>query len=292
MLRIGLRTNASKHARNAARLGVLLAATVLSGCMSTERPAPAATEQAAPANGGGPIQALIASLRNPPREPAAPAAAAPSVTNCGDTTAPAFTGRVITAGDSLAQGLTQVLRTKWTETAFTDVTRNSTGLARPDFFDTVGTFNSTIASAAQPGDIAVIWLGANDNQSLTNNDGSVAVYISHEEEWDAGYGARIAAMAQVCVSYRVDCYWLAPTASDPNDAEHVSHRARMGVIRGILISVASDPAYARYVHVVDVWSVRDEHPGWDFAHPGMAGFNEVAADISSDIARTKGVCMI
>ncbi len=268
----------------AARFGMLLAATALSGCMSTD-PAPAPTEQAAPADGGGRIQALIASLRGP--APATPAAT-PSVADCGDVNAPAFTGRVVTAGDSLAQGLTQVLRTKWTATSFTDVTRNSTGLARPDFFDTVGTFNSTLASSAQPGDIAIIWLGANDNQSLTNNDGSVAVNISHEEEWDAAYGARIAAMAQGCVSYRVDCYWLVPTASDPSDANHISHRARMGVIRDILYSVVdADPTYGRNVHVIDVWSVRDEHPGWDFAHPGMAGFSEAVDDISSAIARPR-----
>jgi hypothetical protein len=277
--------------KTAARVGVLFAASFLTACMSTDRPT---TEQAEPTT-GGPVQtvrSLIESLRTPePAATPAPTVAAP--VDCGDgTDTPVFTGRVVAAGDSLGQGLMQILTNEWSAVSFTNLTTNSSGLARPDFYDTVGHFNQAVAEQAHPGDIAVIWLGANDNQSLTNTDGSVAVYISHEDEWDTAYGARISAMARTCVSYRIDCYWLAPAASDASATEHVGHRSRMGVIRGLLYDVVdSDPAFSRSVHIVDVWSVRDEHPGWDFAHPGMSGFIEAAGDVASSIAQTKGVCM-
>ncbi len=267
--------------KNAVAAATLLAAASLAGCLPTDGPIFSGVF-----SGRTGATTPMQSLQDTPPPPAT------TLTDCGGTTAPVFTGHVVASGDLLGQGLMQILSGKLTEATVTNLTTNSSGLARPDFYDTVSHFSAAVAETAHPGDIAVIWLGANDNQSLTNADGSVAVYISHEDEWEAAYAARISSMAQTCVISGIDCYWLVPTASDASAPQNVGHRNRMGVIKDLIEAVADNPSYVRNVHVVDVWTVRDDHPGWDFAHPGTAGFVEAANDVASDVLQTKGVCLM
>lgn len=105
--------------------------------------------------------------------------------------------RIYIAGDSDAGAIGPTLQSMLADTGFSTTTldyKNSTGLARPDFYDWGARFNSQLA-AINP-DIIVVAIGGNDAQALLNADQTVVAPVPSgdpggDAEWRAEYGRRV-----------------------------------------------------------------------------------------------------
>lgn len=107
--------------------------------------------------------------------------------------------RVLLIGDSLMQNgcLGSQLEVRFKQCKGVQVARwakQSTGLARKDYFDWAAKLKELIAKH-QPDLIVAIW-GANDCQSVTNSRGK-ALAVFGTEAWDKAYGERVEEMTAI-----------------------------------------------------------------------------------------------
>jgi hypothetical protein len=107
--------------------------------------------------------------------------------------------RVLLIGDSLMQNgcLGSQLETRFKQRQGVQVARwakQSTGLARKDYFDWAAKLKELIAKH-KPDLIVAIW-GANDCQSVTNSRGK-ALAVFGTDAWDAAYGERVEEMTAI-----------------------------------------------------------------------------------------------
>jgi peptidoglycan DL-endopeptidase LytF len=116
---------------------------------------------------------------------------------------------VLLVGDSLSIGLGKQLERLFADRRDIDFARLgkvSSGLARPDFFDWEK--NLEYLAKAQRPDTVLIMIGANDNKSLTDEDGA-AVYFE-DASWDRLYAAKAARLLEICRNHNPDVriFWV------------------------------------------------------------------------------------
>lgn len=137
---------------------------------------------------------------------------APTSTTTTTTIAPRplfFPGSAVAywyGGDSLAQGMGQSLtRRAEADHASTVAGKGviSTGLARPDVFDWSATVNDALLHKTMQ--VAVIMLGANDDQALQRNE---QTFEFGTPEWSVEYRARVSALMTHADSSQVRLLWI------------------------------------------------------------------------------------
>ena len=109
-------------------------------------------------------------------------------------------------GDSLSQGLGRSLERLAGDDHGSTVNGKgviSTGLARPDVFDWTSTITAAIARGGI--DVALILLGANDDQTMQNTD---AIFDFGTPEWTEEYRQRVAALMAAADQTKVRLVWV------------------------------------------------------------------------------------
>ncbi len=114
---------------------------------------------------------------------------------------------VAVLGDSLADGYWGGLYRKLAREerfVFLRYARNSTGLARPDYYDWAEALEEYLAE--DPIDTAVVSMGANDGQALYAGQGQWIQLGA--EGWEDVYRERVEAMMQRLVDAGINTYWM------------------------------------------------------------------------------------
>ncbi len=187
------------------------------------------------------LAVLMASLILPPGLPLAGAAKI-------DPAAKAAARRILLVGDSLSIGLGKQLDAVFAGrpgVSFAHLGKVSSGLANPAFFDWEA--NLTAQVKAHHPDLVLIMLGANDNKSITAEDGRTFHFGA--KEWDAAYAARLGRLQAIV---RADnpgaaVYFIGvPVMADPSFNAEVAH------INAVLAATAKSLPGCAYVDTRDV----------------------------------------
>lgn len=119
--------------------------------------------------------------------------------------------QVFFAGDSLMQGVAPHVQKNLQEKydiKTVNLSKQSTGLSYPGFFDWPKTIEDTITQNKQI-KILVVFLGANDPWDMPNPAGGS--YLKFESpEWEAVYRARMVKIVQTAKDHGVSVMWLSP----------------------------------------------------------------------------------
>ncbi len=206
-----------------------VAATAAPGTSTAASPAPPTTgAPAAPAT-STPV-------------PSTPAAAAGS----SQPPLPAGTLRVLIAGDSMSQGVGQMLAPLAEDGAVYDtesIGKPSTGLTRPDFFDWPARLVQ--ATASYDPQIVVLMYGGNDGQPIQHADGTYS-QVS-EPGWSEEYGARVGGVMDQLGQEGRRVVWVGtPNSSSAN------FNKRLTVINQVLSTQAATRPWVTYV---DAWKL-------------------------------------
>lgn len=115
------------------------------------------------------------------------------------------------AGDSLMQGVAPHVQ-KYLQQNYqiksVNLSKQSTGLSYPSFFDWPKTIQDTLKSDHTI-KILVVFLGPNDPWDMPNPQGGM--YLKFKSaEWEAAYRSRIANIIQTAQSHQVSVMWLSP----------------------------------------------------------------------------------
>lgn len=152
---------------------------------------------------------------------AAGEAAAPEIPAGGAADEDVFTIAVM--GDSFADGIWGGLYRRLQRDPKFEIlrlARNSTGLARPDYYDWQAVLEDVLADHQV--DAAIVALGINDNQELYV-DGRRR-YLFATAEWDRLYRERVEAMMGRLFDAGVPTFWIGlPAMRDDELSREVSH---------------------------------------------------------------------
>ena len=121
------------------------------------------------------------------------------------------TDQVFFAGDSLMQGVAPHVQ-KHLQEKFDiktiNLSKQSTGLSYPSFFDWPKTIQDAISENKQI-KILVVFLGANDPWDMPNPKGGI--YLKFQSpEWETVYRSRISQIIQTAKENRISVMWLSP----------------------------------------------------------------------------------
>jgi len=160
--------------------------------------------------------------------------------------------RVLVVGDSFAHPLGFELTNFGTRDAMVEVAidaRISTGMTRPDYFDWPAQLAGVAASA--PPEALVIFMGANDDQNMVIDDGSVVMLTT--PEWQAEYRRRVDLILDTFANRGVVIYWVGlPIMRDPFEAQVAED------VNAVLSEEAAKRPWVRYV---DIWSMFSDAAG-------------------------------
>lgn len=119
--------------------------------------------------------------------------------------------QVFFAGDSLMQGVAphvqQYLQEKY-EIKTVNLSKQSTGLSYPKFFDWPQTIADTLKNNANI-KVLVVFLGPNDPWDMPNPEGGMYLRFK-SPEWEAIYRSRIANIIQSAQKHQVSVMWISP----------------------------------------------------------------------------------
>lgn len=118
--------------------------------------------------------------------------------------------QVFFAGDSLMQGVAPYVQKSLLENyeiKTVNLSRQSTGLSYPSFFNWPQTIKDTIASNSAI-KVLVVFLGPNDPWDMPSSTGKYLRFQS--PEWEMEYRARIADIIQSANQANVNVMWLSP----------------------------------------------------------------------------------
>ena len=118
---------------------------------------------------------------------------------------------VFFAGDSMMQGVAPYVQKALLERfqiKTLNLSKQSTGLSYPKFFDWPKTIKETIASNPHI-KVMVVFLGPNDPWDMPNPQGGQ--YLKFESpEWETVYRSRIADIIQTAQQHKVNVMWITP----------------------------------------------------------------------------------
>jgi hypothetical protein len=154
---------------------------------------------------------------------------------------------VLMIGDSigadLAFGLSRLLNDKGTFRPRED-TRESSGLARPDYFN--WPYQVAVDISEKRPDVVVVMLGGNDNQSFLVGDHGV---VLGSAEWKAAYRNRVARMMDIVTGSGRPLVWVGmPVMKDP------ARSKTMRMLNAIFESEAQEHPGVRYVDSYELFS--------------------------------------
>jgi hypothetical protein len=159
--------------------------------------------------------------------------------------------RMYVAGDSFAEWLGADLTSFGQRSGVVSTSTDgkiSSGLANPAFFDWPARLSQAVA--ANPPDVVVIILGANDLNGVSSSAG---YFAPGTPGWMAEYGRRQGEIMDIVGKSGAQLYWISqPPMRDPgqNNAAHA-------VNESALAQIASRP----WVHYVDSWTLFSDTNG-------------------------------
>ncbi|MDQ8937091.1 SGNH/GDSL hydrolase family protein [Acinetobacter rudis] len=129
--------------------------------------------------------------------------------------------QVFFAGDSLMQGVAPHVQ-KYLQEQYSiktvNLSKQSTGLAYPKFFNWPQTIKETLAQNPAI-KILVVFLGPNDPWDMPNPTGGA--YLKFETpEWEAEYRSRIANIIQTAQRHQVKVMWISPPNMRKDSLNH------------------------------------------------------------------------
>ena len=164
---------------------------------------------------------------------------------------------VLLLGDSMMKAIAPTLEQKFTAAGW-DVkssTAIGTGLARLDLYDWMAQAAMVVSSAKA--DVAVVMMGANDNQPMRTTDGVVR---HGAPEWQKEYTSRVARFVEALLKNGIkQVIWVElPAMRDDKlnaDIQGINAAARDGVAQykqtwfetRVMLSKTPDGAYSAYV---------------------------------------------
>jgi hypothetical protein len=159
---------------------------------------------------------------------------------------------VLMAGDSigadLAFGLSRLLSEKGTFRP-REHTRESSGLARPDYFN--WPYQLAVDISEKEPDIVVVMFGGNDNQNFLIGDHGVVLGTA---EWKSAYRARVARVMDIVTGGGRPLIWVGmPIMKDP------ARSRTMRMINAIFQSEAKDHPGVQYVDSYSLFSTARGH---------------------------------
>lgn len=150
---------------------------------------------------------------------------------------------VAVLGDSLADGIWGGLYRRLQRRGRFDVlrfARNSTGLARPDYYDWPAALRDLLAE--HPVDAVVVALGLNDNQEVWV-DGKRR-HDFGTPEWNELYVRRVDAMMGLLVDSGVPAFWVGlPVMRDPELSDQVRHINAIFEVRAAQFDISFIPLW-------------------------------------------------
>lgn len=164
---------------------------------------------------------------------------------------------VLLLGDSMMKAISPALEQKFTAAGWTvkSSTAIGTGLARLDLYDWMAQ-SATVAASAQA-DVAIIMMGANDNQPMRTDAGIVR---HGSPEWQKEYSSRVARFVEALLKNGVkQVVWVElPAMRDDKlntDVQGINAAARDAVTQckqvwfetRVILSKTPDGAYSAYV---------------------------------------------
>jgi uncharacterized protein len=171
--------------------------------------------------------------------------------------------RVVVFGDFFADGLQDGLKEAFLESSSVVVdgqNNASSGLVRSDHFNWPAFAAGWLADPDKKTDLAVIMIGANDRQTLSDENGE------HEplsERWRELYAERIDAIIALFADRNVPLYWVSlPPVASGKMSQDYAH----------LNEIYRERAYRHGIEFVDVWnSFVDEAGNYVAAGPDING---------------------
>ncbi len=147
--------------------------------------------------------------------------------------------KVLFCGDSLMQGLATQLNQalKKHKIAYKDLSRQSTGLAYPSFFDWPKTIREEIAAGNAA--LVVIFLGANDAWDMVQGGRFVRF---NSDEWRTIYRERVASIAQMTQQAEVRLIWI---GLPPMENKRLSNKAP--ILNALYEEVTRDYAHTLFL---------------------------------------------
>lgn len=121
------------------------------------------------------------------------------------------TDQVFFAGDSLMQGVAPYVQKALLENyeiKTVNLSRQSTGLSYPSFFNWPETIKATLADNPAI-KVLVVFLGPNDPWDMANPQGGQYLKFK-SQEWEALYRSRIADIIQTAQQHQVSVMWISP----------------------------------------------------------------------------------
>ena len=176
---------------------------------------------------------------------------------------------ILVLGDSLAQRLANGLDDALTDrpdVAILHDGRDSTGFVRTDFYDWPKAAADLLASADTKVDVAVMMIGTNDRQGLSEGSQS---FVPLSDEWTAIYTRRALAFAEAFKKKKIPLIWVGvPITRSDVFAKH------MAALNDIYREVASKTG-AVYIDT------------WEAFSDGQGNFSPVGPDVDGQIVRLR-----
>lgn len=171
--------------------------------------------------------------------------------------------RVVVFGDFFADGLEAGLKEAFLESSSVIVdgqNEASSGLVRDDHFNWPAFLSGWLADPEKTTDLAVIMIGANDRQNLSDESGE---HQARSERWRELYAERIDAIIELFDDRGVPLYWvsLPPVAS-----------GRLNQDYAYFNELYRERAYRHGIQFVDIWnSFVDEAGNYTATGPDING---------------------
>jgi hypothetical protein len=196
-------------------------------------------------NGEGEPEAVVAPLPSAPSTIAALPTAPPAIIE-GERLVLRPDDKVLFCGDSLMQGLapTMAPRLRRSKVAFTDLSKQSTGLAYPSAFDWPKTIRKQIAAGNAT--VLIVMVGANDAWDIIYK-GKVISFGS--PEWHEIYGGRVESIAKMAEDANIRVVWV---GLPPMDAKRLTTGAP--VLNEVFRDVASRHKNALFIPAAGAFS--------------------------------------
>jgi uncharacterized protein len=170
---------------------------------------------------------------------------------------------VVVFGDFFADGLQDGLKEAFLESSSVIVDGKSdasSGLVRKDHFDWPAAIEAWLSDPEKKTDIAVIMIGANDRQALSDASGE---HEARSERWRELYAQRIDEVIEAFTDRKVPLYWvsLPPVAS-----------GRMSQDYAYFNDIYRERAYRYGIEFIDIWnSFVDEAGNYAAVGPDING---------------------
>lgn len=173
---------------------------------------------------------------------------------------------VLLIGDSLSIPIGRVMESNYevgsSSTRFIRIGMESSGLARPDFFDWKRQLDDAVRNAKP--DLVLIMLGTNDNKDLRIADSAVGF---RSKAWEAEYSRRVARLVEIAggISNRhARVYWVgAPVMKDAklnDDVKYINSQTK---------KVCEEMAHCTFVSMWDL--LKGEEGGFEFSLVSESG---------------------